>query len=422
MKERRGDENIMAFVMAGGAGARLRPLTDMRSKPAVPFGARYRIVDFVLSNLVNSRIYTIYLLVQYKSQSLIEHVRKAWQFGAVLPGHFVTVVPPQMLTDAGWFQGTADAVYQNIALIKRHRPELVAVFGADHIYRMDVRQMVRHHHERRADVTIAARPVPIRLGAEFGTIAADAECRVTGFFEKSAEPPEMGTYPGHALASMGNYLFETDVLIEALEAAHRRGEADFGRDILPRLLQDRVVVAYDFSANEIPGLKHYEHPAYWRDVGTIETYFSAHQDMLGQQPRFDEFNPQWPIYSSNYQGPVARIDSGELENCLLGAASVVNGARLRNCILRREVVVEPDAELHNCILMDYVRIERGARLKNVIVDRHRAIRAGTRIGYDAENDRRSFHVTPTGIVVVPKGEISYYARDTRKSGRSGYEE
>ncbi len=415
-------KRIIAFVMAGGQGSRLQPLTSARSKPSVPFGSRYRIVDFVLSNLVNSQIQTIYLLVQYKSQSLIEHVRKAWTISPLLQQQFVTVVPPQMIADR-WFQGTADAVHQNLALIEEHRPDLVAVFGADHIYRMDISQMVDFHQERRADVTIAALPVPLKDAQGFGVIAAGADGRIEAFEEKPARPTPMPGDPASAFASMGNYIFDAKVLVDALEEAQRLGETDFGGHVLPRLLRTHRLFAYDFANNVVPGINDYEQRVYWRDVGTIDAYFDAHKDVLGAEPTFDMFNPQWPIYSSGYQGPVAKVLGGELRNSLLGAATVVHeGARLRNSIIRREAVIEEDVELDECIIMDYVRIGRGARLRRVIVDRHNVIEAGDVIGYDPEADAKRFTVTEGGITVIPGGRVSFFARATSAEGRGSYSE
>ena len=416
------NKRIIAFVMAGGQGSRLQPLTSARSKPSVPFGSRYRIVDFVLSNLVNSQIQTIYLLVQYKSQSLIEHVRKAWTISPLLQQQFVTVVPPQMIADR-WFQGTADAVHQNIALIEEHRPDLVAVFGADHIYRMDISQMVDFHQERKADVTIAALPVPLKDARGFGVIAAGADGRIDAFEEKPADPTPMPGDPASAFASMGNYIFDAKVLVDALEEAQRLGETDFGGHVLPRLLRTHRLFAYDFATNVVPGINDYEQRVYWRDVGTIDAYFDAHKDVLGAEPTFDMFNPQWPIYSSGYQGPVAKVLGGELRNSLLGAATVVHeGARLRNSIIRREAVIEEDVELDECIIMDYVRIGRGARLRRVIVDRHNVIEAGDVIGYDPEADAKRFTVTEGGLTVIPGGRVSYFARATSAEGRGSYSE
>lgn len=405
------NQSIIAFIMAGGQGTRLQPLTSERSKPAVPFGARYRIVDFVLSNFVNSKIYTIYLLVQYRSQSLIEHIREAWRLSPLIPDQFITVVPPQMLTGQDWFLGTADAVHQNLNLIENHRPDLVAVFGADHIYRMDIRQMMEFHNARDADVTVSALPVPLGIATEFGVIATDKDGRIREFQEKPEQPVSMPGDPSRAFVSMGNYLFKAEVLVEALLEAKSRGETDFGHHVLPRLMQGRRLYAYNFGDNEIPGMKSCEERGYWRDVGTIDAYMDAHADVMGLEPRFDVFNPDWPIISSNYQGPVARVISGEIENCLLGAATLINGGKLRNTIIRRESVVEQGAELEHCIIMDYVHIGRGAKLRNVIVDRHNHIKPGARIGFDPQQDRKHYKVTKSGIVVVPRGHTHYYARD-----------
>lgn len=415
-------ERIIAFVMAGGQGSRLQPLTAARSKPSVPFGARYRIVDFVLSNLVNSQIQTIYLLVQYKSQALIEHVRKAWTISPLFQNQFVTVVPPQMITGEHWFQGTADAVHQNIDLIEEHRPDLVAVFGADHIYRMDIRQMVEFHKARNADVTIAALPVPIHDARGFGVIAADEDGRIQAFEEKPAHPTPLASDPNQAFASMGNYIFSTEVLTRALLEAQEAGETDFGQHVLPRLLRTHRLFAYDFATNEIPGIQPYETKVYWRDVGNIDAYFEAHKDVLGAEPSFDMFNPQWPVFSSGYQGPVARVLGGTLRNSLLGAATMIHeGSQITNSIIRREAVIEEDVILENCIVMDYVRVGRGARLRNVIVDRHNIVEAGDVIGFDAEKDRQRYTVSANGVTVIPSGRVSYFARGAR-TGPGGYSE
>ena len=397
---------ILAFVMAGGEGSRLQPLTVDNSKPSLPFGSRYRIVDFVLSNLLNSGIQAIYMLVQYKSQSLIEHVRKAWVVSPMRNEEFVTVVPPQMMRGGDWFQGTADAVYQNINLIQLHDPDLVVVFGADHIYRMDLQQMVEFHHERAADVTVAALPVPIADASSFGVIAADHAGRVSEFQEKPANPAPMPSDPTRSYASMGNYLFDAKVLVQALKEANQRGEHDFGHNILPKLKETHRLFAYDFSTNKVPGTKPYEEIGYWRDVGTLDAYFEAHQDMLGLTPRFDVFNPQWRIFSSNYQGPVARILEAQMHNSVIAAGSMVHQASIRNSMIRREVIIEDDVELEDCVIQDYVWIKRGSRLRRVIVGQYNVIEAGSRIGFDPEADRRRYTVTDGGITVVGPGEVT----------------
>lgn len=395
--------NVLAMVLAGGQGSRLHPLTAERSKPAVPFGSRYRIADFVLSNLVNSEIRSIYLLVQYKSQSMIEHVNKAWGHSHSFPGEFVSVVPPQMREGQEWFQGTADAVSQNINLIERRAPDMVAVFGADHIYRMDVRQMVDFHKAKSAHVSVAAIPVPIGQASSFGIIDAAPDGRICGFLEKPSSPPSMPDDPMRAYGSMGNYLFNTEILLEALREAKRRGETDFGTHILPRLIHDHPVYAYNFADNRIPGIRDYEEPAYWRDVGTLDAFFSANLDVLGDTPRFNLFNPQWFINSSNYQGPSPRIARGQIENSAIGAGSYIKDARLRRTILRREVLIEEDVEIEDSIIMDHCVIRRGSRLKRVIIDRYNDIAPGTSIGFDPEVDRARYTRSEDGVVVLPKG-------------------
>ncbi len=397
---------ILAFVMAGGEGARLSPLTAYNSKPSLPFGSRYRIVDFVLSNLLNSGIQSIYMLVQYKSQSLIEHVRKAWVVSPMRNEEFVTVVPPQMMRGGDWFQGTADAVYQNLNLIQLHNPDLVVVFGADHIYRMDLQQMVDFHLEREADATVAALPVPIAEASSFGVIHADHAGRVSDFQEKPANPPPMPSDPTRSYASMGNYLFNAKVLVKALKEANERGEHDFGHHVLPHLKDTHRVFAYDFATNKVPGTKPYEEQAYWRDVGTRDAYFNAHQDLLGDKPHFDMFNPQWRIFSSNYQGPVARLLDARIKNSVVAAGSMVRQAKITNTIIRREVLIEDDVEIEDCLIQEYVHIKRGARLRRAIIGGYNVIEAGTRIGYDLEQDRKLYEVTQGGITVVGPREVT----------------
>ncbi len=403
---------VLAMVLAGGEGTRLSPLTSERSKPAVPFGGRYRIVDFVLSNLLNSGIHSIYLLVQYKSQSLIEHIHNAWVLSPIIPEQFLRIVPPQMREGPEWFLGTADAVYQNLNLIETHTPDLVLVFGADHIYRMDVQQMMDYHRERQADVTVAALPVPVAEASSFGVLETQDDGRIVRFHEKPKDPKPMPSDSQRAFASMGNYIFNAELLVEELKQAKERGETDFGHHILPRLTESRRLYAYDFSSNRVPGLRDYEDQSYWRDVGTLEAYFDANRDILGLEPTFNLFNPRWPIYSSGYQGPVSKIVEGNISNSILGAGTLIKGASVKNSIIRREVVLEEDVEVEDCIIMDYTVVRRGARLKRVIVDRYNQIDPGDKIGFDRAADERRFHVSPSGIVVIPKApysaEISRY--------------
>jgi glucose-1-phosphate adenylyltransferase len=402
---KRNSPTVLAFVMAGGEGSRLHPLTADRCKPSVPFNGKHRIVDFVLSNLVNSEIFSIYLLVQYKSQALIEHVRHSWALGRLFPDHFVTVVPPQMRDGPRWFQGTADAVAQNLDLIEARRPDLVAIFGADHIYRMDVRQMVDEHLRRGADVSIATLPVPREASTSFGIVETDDELWVRDFREKPVTTRGMPGRPTHALASMGNYIFSADVLVEELRRARQEDRSDFGHHILPHLAATRRVLAYDFTTNEIPGLGRHEDPHYWRDVGTIEAYFESQFDALGATPRFRMTNPAWPIYASPDPFESAQIESGQITHSTVGSGCVIKGARLDHTLLRRAVTVEDGAVLQHCIVMEHSHVGPGARITRAIVDQANWIPAGEVIGGDLERDRQRFHVSETGIVVVPRGHF-----------------
>lgn len=392
----------LAFVLAGGKGERLFPLTAFRSKPSVPFGGSYRIVDFALSNLVNSGIYSIYLLVQYKSQSLIEHVRQNWVLSSVIKDHFVTVVPPQMRMGPEWFQGTADAVFQNFDLIRAHNPETVIIFGADHIYRMDVKQMIDFHLSRDAYVTVAARPVPIGKASAFGIIAADREKRITGFQEKPKRPAPMPGDPGHAYVSMGNYIFRGDILLESLARAQRKKQHDFGAHVIPELVDSGRVFAYDFAENIIPGVKPYEERGYWRDVGTISAYFDAHMDMMREFPLFELGNTAWPIHPSVYEGPAAKIVKADVKDSIIGPGVVVGKARIRNSVIRSGVVIENDVSVDHCLIMDNVVLKKGCSLKRVIVDKYNVINEGERIGFEAEKDRFRSHLDSSGVAIIPK--------------------
>ncbi|HEU5299253.1 MAG TPA: glucose-1-phosphate adenylyltransferase [bacterium] len=395
---------VLAIILAGGRGERLYPLTRERGKPAVPFGAKYRIVDFVLSNFVNSGIYALYVLVQYKAQSLIEHLRTAWRLGG-LPDHFVIVVPPQMRWGESWYQGTADAVYQNINLLRDFRPDIVAIFGADHIYRMDVGQMIAFHHEHRADITVATLPVPIARARSFGVLAVDAESRIIRFDEKPEVPPPMPDDPSRAYASMGNYLFDRDVLLEALvEDARRSTDHDFGRTIIPELVPLRRVFSYNFLANEVPGVQPYEEQGYWRDVGTLQAYWLANMDLLGPEPALNLDNPAWPIGSAAYPGPSARFLEGEIRDSLIGEGTTIDGAVIRRSIVGRGARVLRGAVLDECIIMDRTTVGEEASLRRVIADRFNTIPRGARIGADPEDDRLRYHVDPTGLVILPRGQ------------------
>ena len=398
---------ILGMIMAGGKGDRLFPLTKARSKPAVPFAGKHRIIDFVLSNFINSAVYAVYLLVQYKSQSLIEHSRSTWRWriGGGLKDTFITAVPPQMRQGESWYQGTADAVYQNINIIRDFQPDLIAVFGADHIYRMDLGQLVKFHMENRADVTIAALPVSLAAAGNFGIIEVDRAQRIVGFEEKPRNPKPMPADPSRAYASMGNYLFETELLIEALqEDAARATEHDFGRTIIPELFTKRKVFAYDFLTNEVPGVKPYEERGYWRDVGTLSAYWQAHLDLLGPTPAFDLHNMQWPVLGRVYDGPPVRFIDGEARDSFLGEGCRIEGGYITRSVLGNGVRVGRGAELEECVVMDYAEIGVGAKLKGVIVDRFNIIPEGLEIGTGSGSGEQRCFRDPSGLFVLERGE------------------
>src|SRR5437773_3017945 len=395
---------LLAMIMAGGRGERLQPLTRERSKSAVPFGGRHRLVDFVLSNFVNSDMPSLYVLVQYKAQSLIEHLRLAWRTSGMLPDFFVTVVPPQMRVGAAWDRGAAGAGLQNLNLIDDFNAGVVAVFGSDHVYRMDVNQMLAFHQESDADVTIAARPVPLADARQFGVLAVVRFGRCVQFDEKPAHPAPLPDDPERALVSMGNYIFSRQPLVDALVADARRStDHDFGRSIIPELVPTGRVFAYDFQTNEVPGVKPYEEQAYWRDVGTVGAYWEAQMDLLGASPRFDLDNRYWPSRSESHPGPPARFIGSDVDNAQVGEASLVKRATIRNSILGRSVWVNEGAVIEDSIVMDHTTVGKGARLRRAIVDRFNIIPADTEIGVDAAQDRRRFHVEASGLVVVPRG-------------------
>ncbi len=394
---------VLAYILAGGKGERLFPLTYFRSKPSVPFGGRYRIVDFVLSNMINSHIFSIYLLVQYKSQSLIEHIRRNWVLTSMIRDHFVAVVPPQMRMGPEWFQGTADAVYQNINLAKDNDAALIVVFGADHVYRMDVRQMIDFHLAKNADVSVAARPVPIAQASAFGVIVTDDENRIIGFQEKPKKPTPMPGDPTRAYVSMGNYIFSRDVLMHSLATAQRKKQHDFGAHILPSLVHTRKAFAYDFALNVVPGTQPFEEQGYWRDVGTIAAFYEAHMDMLGEQPNFDLDNNLWPIYPAASQSPAAKFISADIRNSVIAEGASIKKAKIRNSVLRSNVTVEEGAVIEDSIVMDNVTIRKNAKIKRVIIDKHNLIDADSRIGHDPEKDRFRCHVDTSGIAIIPRG-------------------
>lgn len=400
-------KKVLAIVLAGGKGERLHPLTHERSKPAVPFGGKYRIVDFVLSNFVNSGVHSIYILVQYMSQSLIEYLRGSWRTVGLTREQFITVVPPQMRLGQMWFRGTADAVRQNLNLIRDNDPDIVAVFGADHVYRMDVGQMIQYHVDKGADITVSVIPVPVKEASSFGIVEVDKSFRINGFTEKPADPKPMPGDPKHALCSMGNYLFNADVLVKLLEDESNRNpelDFDFGKSILPKVHGKLKAYAYDFAENVLPGLKAYEEKGYWRDVGAISAFYESNMDILGARPKLNLNNRKWFIHSGRYDGPPAKILDGKLQNSIIGDGSFVRNATIRNSIIGRGVHVHDDAVIEDSIVMDFCKVRAGAKLKRVIVDRFNEIPAGEIIGHDHKKDSEKYHVDKSGIVVLQRGK------------------
>ncbi|MDH3296736.1 MAG: glucose-1-phosphate adenylyltransferase [Gemmatimonadota bacterium] len=400
----RTDLRVLGLVMAGGEGRRLMPLTADRSKPAVPFGGSYRIVDFVLSNLLNSGIYSTFVLVQYRSQSLIHHLREGWRLSTPHPDDFLTIVPPQMRVGKSWYSGTADAVYQNFNLIFDFKPDLIAVFGADHVYRMDIGHMIRFHREKEAALSIAMLPVPVADAAGFGVAEADPEDSIVSWAEKSAAPPEMSGRPGYVYASMGNYLFEPAALVNVLREVSEAGlEPDFGKTIVPRMVQDpkHRVCAYDFLRNRVPGVRSYEEAGYWRDIGTLEAYHAAHMDLLGAQPRFDLNNKSWPVHSQSYHRSSARILGGTIEDASIGVGSVIDGARIVRSVIGRSTRIEPGAEIIDSIVMDHCRVGAGARIHRGIIDRYNYVDAGETVSV-GDCSRADAHVAGD-LIALPRG-------------------
>lgn len=396
------------------------PLTQERAKPAVPFGGKYRIIDFVLSNLINSGIYSIYVLVQFKSQSLLRHLRDGWQFGGLLKDQFIVPVPAQMRSpDETWYAGTADAIFQNLNLIDDLAEHLVAIFGADHIYRMNVRDMVDFHERMHADVSIAAIPVSAHLAAEFGVLEAEADGAILGFHEKTAQAPTIPGEPHSVYASMGNYIFSARTLLQELQADALRSDSrhDFGHDILPSLLGRAAMYAYDYQANGIPG-ESADVPPYWRDVGTLEAYYEAHMDLCGLMPSLNLYNRRWPIRTASYPDPSAKFSFDE-EGCpaqaigsIISGGCVLSGGIVRGSVLGRGVQLRSGAVVENSIIFDNCIIGRQCQIRRAILDENVTLKDGASIGYDLERDRASHHVTETGIVVVTSrtaNSMNYHA-------------
>jgi glucose-1-phosphate adenylyltransferase len=402
------EPNVLVIVLAGGEGKRLLPLTNDRAKPAVPFAGCYRLIDFALSNFANARYLKIVVLTQYKSHSLDRHVSQTWRFSTLL-NDYVTPVPAQMRRGPFWFAGSADAIYQNLNLIHDENPDLVCVFGADHIYRMDPRQMVEHHQRVGAGVTVAAIPVPKHEAVDFGVIEVDDGGRILAFHEKVADPPTVPGRPDMCLASMGNYVFDTNTLIDVVTP---KGDAytDLGGHVIPALTREGVAHAYDFSTNVVPGQDERER-GYWRDVGTIDAYYDANMDLVAPHPVFNLYNDRWPVYTNRGAEPPAKVSRGPagepsfVDGSLLCEGSIISGAHVERSILAPGVYIDHDAHVTDAILFPGVRVGSGARLHRCIVDKNVQIPPWYRVGLDAGHDAERFTISPAGIAVIEKDRL-----------------
>jgi glucose-1-phosphate adenylyltransferase len=400
---------VLGIVLAGGKGTRLFPLTRERAKPAVPFGGKYRIIDFVLSNFINSGINSIYVLTQFRSQSLLQHLSEGWQFGGLLKSHFIINVPAQMRSEnETWYQGTADAIFQNINLVEQSDPHVVAIFGGDHIYRMNIASMIDFHMARHAEVTVAANPFPREYAAEFGVIEANEDGRILAFHEKKPDAPTMPGDPRRVYASMGNYIFSSRTLVDLLKADAKDpgSHHDFGRDILPKLAGNAPIYAYNFENNRIPGEAEDSIP-YWRDVGTIEAYYEANMDLNHIKPELNLYNRQWPVRSTSYPDPPAKFAfdepnrRGEALDSIVSGGCILSGGVVRKSVLGRGVRVHTGALVEGCVIMDNCDIGRRAKVRRAILDKNVRIPEDTLVGYDLDADRaRGWHVTDSGIVVI----------------------
>jgi glucose-1-phosphate adenylyltransferase len=399
---------VLSFVLAGGKGTRLYPLTKERAKPAVPFGGQYRIIDFVLSNLVNSGIHSIYVLIQFKSQSLLQHLRDGWEHSGLLKNHYIIPVPAQMRSaEESWYRGTADAIFQNVNLIEQSEPHVVAVFGADHIYRMNIREMIEFHEHKRSQVTVAAIPVERSLASEFGVIEVAADGRILAFHEKNPNAPSMPGNPDMVLASMGNYVFSTGPLVKALfdDASDAKSKHDFGRDILPAWVKRGDVYAYDFQTNRIPG-DPIGGPTYWRDVGTIDAYYDANMDLRAVVPILNLYNRQWPLRTAGYDDAPAKFTfddenrRGQAIDSIVSGGCILSGGMVRNSVLGRGVRVHAGAVVEDSIVFDNCDIGRRCQIRRAILDKNVRLKDDSVIGYDPESDRVHHYVTESGLVVV----------------------
>jgi glucose-1-phosphate adenylyltransferase len=394
---------VLAVILAGGRGERLYPLTRDRAKPAVPFGGIYRIIDFTLSNCINSDIRHIYALTQYKSTSLHRHIQLGWSILASPLGEFIEVIPAQQRIDDQWYQGTADAIYQNFYTLQEERPDVVLVLSGDHIYKMDYRKMIAFHLEKGAELTVAAVRMDRKLSKEFGVIEIDPSWRIIGFQEKPEEPRTIPGDPEGILASMGVYVFNTEILVRRLiEDARSDSDHDFGKNIIPMMIGKDPVFAFDFALGDQGGA------GYWRDVGTIEAYFDATMDLISVTPQFNLYDPQWPILTYQPPYPPAKTVHAEESrvgtaiNSILSNGCIISGGSVRRSVLSPRVRVHSFAEVEDSILFEGVDIGRSAKIRRTIVDKDVHIPEGMTIGIHLDEDAKRFTVTDSGIVVIPK--------------------
>ncbi|HEU4909392.1 MAG TPA: glucose-1-phosphate adenylyltransferase [Propionibacteriaceae bacterium] len=396
---------ILSMVLAGGEGKRLMPLTMDRAKPAVPFGGTYRLIDFVLSNLANAELRQIAVLTQYKSHSLDKHISLTWRMSTML-GNYVTPVPAQQRLGPRWYQGSADAIYQSMNLIRDEEPDYVVVFGADNIYRMDVHQMLDAHIDGGLGGTVAGIRVPRSQASAFGVIDAGSDNKIKEFLEKPPEPPGLLDDPEASFASMGNYIFTTDALIEALlaDAENENSRHDMGGDIIPSFVNRGDAQVYDFTANEVPGSTERD-KAYWRDVGTLDAYHEAHMDLVSVDPVFNLYNMDWPIWTYPVQMPGAKFTlDGVSRNSIVSPGCVVSGGSIETSVLSPNVGVHEGATVDHSVILSHTSIGRNAVIHRAILDKHVIVDDNAKVGVDPEADEaRGFYISEGGITVVPKG-------------------
>ncbi|MFF0542892.1 glucose-1-phosphate adenylyltransferase [Nocardia thailandica] len=400
----RSQPHVLGIVLAGGEGKRLFPLTADRAKPAVPFGGAYRLIDFVLSNLVNAGYLRLCVLTQYKSHSLDRHISQTWRLSG-FTGEYITPVPAQQRLGPRWYTGSADAIMQSLNLIYDEDPDYIVVFGADHVYRMDPEQMVASHIASGAGVTVAGIRVPRSEASAFGCIDSDESGRITQFLEKPAHPPGTPDDPNVTFASMGNYVFTTRVLVDAIRADAENGDSDhdMGGDIIPTLVAAGEAAVYDFADNEVPGATERDR-GYWRDVGTIDAFYAAHMDLVSVHPVFNLYNKHWPIRGAAENLPPAKFAQGGLaQESIVGAGSILSAATVRNSVLSSNVMIDDGATVEGSVLMPGVRVGRGAVVRHAILDKNVVVGEGEIIGVDLDRDRQRFAVSNGGVVTVGKG-------------------